>query len=76
MSFILSYIAIGIAVMLADILIDWNGWRRLVRMDGIIATTIVGIVVYSTFWPLYLLTMIMFVVTNEWKKIFRGKASK
>lgn len=74
MNFILSYIAIGIAVMLADILIDWNGWRRLVRMDGIIATTIVGIVIYSTFWPLYILAMI--VATNTWKTIFKGKASK
>ena len=74
MNFLLSYIAIGIAVMLADILVDWHGRRRLVRMDGIIATTIVGIAIYSIFWPLYILTMIMFVATSTWKTIFKGES--
>ena len=76
MNYVAGYLLIGIVVMLIDILVDWKTWERLFRMDGVVASIIVGIFIYSIFWPLYILTMIMFVATNTWKTIFKGKSSK
>lgn len=76
MNFLLSYIAIGIVVMLIDILVDWKTWERLFRMDGAAASIIVGIITYGPLWPFYIINAIMCAVEHTWETIFKGKASK
>lgn len=76
MNYVAGYLLIGIIVMVVDIVADWEWWKRFVHADGVIATAIVGIIIYGSLWPFYVLTTIMCAVAHTWKIIFKGRASK
>ena len=76
MNYVAGYLLIGIVVMLIDILADWETWKRLFRMDGVVASIIVGIIIYGPLWPFYIVNAIMFAASHTWKTIFKARGNK
>ena len=74
MNHVAGYLLIGIVVMLIDILVDWKTWERLFRMDGVVASIIVGIITYGSLWPFYIINAIMCAVEHTWETIFKGES--